>query len=107
MHVLVTCKNEDDSIKKGWARVVTFSHCKYMEIFPAAEGQLTPQSLVRSGPISSSFEMSWMFLLPVKMKIRSKMKALKCSQHYASIFQGQITPRSVMVSGRNVNSSKL
>ena len=23
MHVLVSCKNEDDSIKNGWARVVT------------------------------------------------------------------------------------
>ena len=34
-----------------------FSHYKSMWIFPDAQGQLTPQSLVRSGRISNSFEM--------------------------------------------------
>ena len=34
-----------------------FSHCKPMGIFPDAQGQLTPQSLVRSGRISNSSEM--------------------------------------------------
>ena len=34
-----------------------FSHNKLMEIFPDAQGQLTPQSLVRSGRISNSSEM--------------------------------------------------
>ena len=34
-----------------------FSHYKSMEIFSDAQGQLTPQSLVRSGGISNSFEM--------------------------------------------------
>ena len=34
-----------------------FSHCKSMGIFPDAQGQLTPQSLVRSSLISNSFEM--------------------------------------------------
>ena len=49
-----------------------FSHYKYMGIFYDAQGQLTPQSLVRSSRIS----------LPASMKkIRSKMKALGCSQH--------------------------
>ena len=44
-----------------------FSHYKSMGIFPDAQGQLTPQSLVRSGRISNSSEMlSWMFLLPAK-----------------------------------------
>ena len=38
-----------------------FSHYKSMGIFPDAQGQLTPQSLVRSGPISNSSEMLWMF----------------------------------------------
>ena len=43
MHVLVTCKNEDDSIKNEWARVVTtffpllvywdFSRCSRADIF--------------------------------------------------------------------------
>ena len=60
-----------------------FSHYVYLEIFPDAQGQLTPQSLVRSGRISNSSEMSWMFLLPASMKkIRSNMKALEWTQHF-------------------------
>ena len=66
-----------------------FSHYKSMGIFPDAQGQLTPQSLVRSGRISNSSEMLWVFLLPASMKkIRSKMKALEWSQafsHYNSM----------------------
>ena len=34
-----------------------FSHYKAMRIFPDAQGQLTPQSLVRSGRILNLFEM--------------------------------------------------
>ena len=60
-----------------------FSHYKSMGIFPDAQGQLTPQSLVRSGRISNSSEMLWMFSLPASMKkIQSKMRALECSQHF-------------------------
>ena len=60
-----------------------FSHYKSMGIFPDAQGQLNPQSLVRSGRISNSSKMLWMFSLPASMKkIRSKMKALECSQHF-------------------------
>ena len=60
-----------------------FSHYKSMGIFPDAQGQLTPQSFVRSSRISNSSEMLWMFSLPASMKkIRSKMKALECSQHF-------------------------
>ena len=52
-----------------------FSHYKSMRIFPDAQGQLTPKSLVRSGRISNSSEMLWMFSLPASMKkIRLKMK---------------------------------
>ena len=46
-----------------------FSHNKSMGIFPDAQGQLTPQSLVRSGRISTLLEMLWMFSLPESMKI--------------------------------------
>ena len=54
-----------------------------MGIFPDAQGQLTPQSLVRSGRIMNSSEMLWMFSLPASMKkIRSKMKALAWTQHF-------------------------
>ena len=41
-----------------------FSHYKSMGIFPDAQGQLTPQSLVQSGRISNSSEILWMFSLP-------------------------------------------
>ena len=65
-----------------------FSHYKSMGIFPDAQGQVTPKSLVRSGRISNSFEMLWMSSLPASMKkIQSKMKALECSQDYTSIFR--------------------
>ena len=57
-----------------------FSHYNSMEIFPDAQGQLTPQSLVRSGRISNLSEMLWMSLLPASMKkIRSKIQALEYS----------------------------
>ena len=88
----LSCKNEDDSIKMKeleWSQ--HFPHYKFMEsmeIFPDAQGQLTPQSIVRSGRISNSFEMLWLSSLPESMKkIRSKMKALDCLPHYTSIFQ--------------------
>ena len=60
-----------------------FFHYKSMGIFPDDQGQLTLQSLVRSGRISDSSEMLWMFSLPTSMeKIRSKMKALEWTQHF-------------------------
>ena len=60
-----------------------FSHYKAMGIFPDAQGQITPQSLVRSGRISNSSGMLWMSSLLASMKkIRSKMKAVECSQHF-------------------------
>ena len=91
MVVLLTCKNEEDPIKNRGARVFTtlcinfsdvqrqikmkelkcsqdFSHYKSMGIFPDAQAQLTPQSLVRSGQISNSSEMLWMSSLPASMK---------------------------------------
>ena len=50
-------------------------------------------------------------LLTCKMKkIRSKIEAQDCLQHYHINFsdaQGQITLELVAVSGRNLNSSKL
>ena len=65
-----------------------FSHYKSMGIFPDAQGQLTPQSLVRSSRISNSSEMLRMFSLPARMKkIRSKRKALECSQNFPIIIR--------------------
>ena len=45
-----------------------FSYYKSMGIFPDTQGQLTLQSLVRSGQISNSFQMLWMSLLPENIK---------------------------------------
>ena len=60
-----------------------FSHYKSMGIFQDAQGQLTLQSLVESGPNSNLSEILWLSALPVSMKkVRSKMKALACSQHF-------------------------
>ena len=84
MHVLVPARMRMiDSKMKELECTQDFSHYKSMGIFPDAQGQLTPQSLVRSGRISNSFKMLWMFSLPACMKkIRSKMKALEWSQHF-------------------------
>ena len=60
-----------------------FSHYKSMGIFPDAQGQLTPQSVVGSGRISNSSEILWLSSLSARIKqIQSKMKALECSQHF-------------------------
>ena len=65
-----------------------FSHYKSMGIFPDAQGQLTPQSVVGSGQISNSSKTLWLSSLTAKMKkIRSKIKVLEGSQHYTSIYQ--------------------
>ena len=53
MDVLVTRKYEEDSIKNEGATVVTTLYSKFSD----AQGQ----SLVRSGRISNSSEMLWMF----------------------------------------------
>ena len=86
---LVTCKNEEDKSKMNaqeWTQ--HFSHYKSMGIFPDAQGQLTPQSKVRSGRISNPSKILWVSLLPARMKkIQSKMKELEWSQHYSLIFQ--------------------
>ena len=58
-----------------------FSYYKSVGIFPAAQGQLTLQSMVGSGQISNSSKTLWLSSRPAKMKKnRSKMKALVCSQ---------------------------
>ena len=99
MSVLVACKIEEDPIKNEGARVVTtlfidFSH---------AQGQLTPKSVMESCRNSNPSKLSWLTLLPARMKkIHWKMKVLEWSQrfsHYKSmgIFpnaQGQLTHKS-------------
>ena len=49
-------------------------HCKSMEIFSNAQGQLTPQSMVELCRISKSSQISWLSLSHKRVKkIRSKM----------------------------------
>ena len=67
MGVLVACKNEEDPIKNEGARVVTtlfidFSH---------AQGQLTLKSVVESCRNSNPSKLSWLTLLPARMKNRA------------------------------------
>ena len=99
MDVLVACKNKEDPIKNEGARVVTtlfidFSH---------AQGQLTPKSVMESCGNLNPSKLSWLTLLPTRMKkIHWKMKVLEWSQrfsHYKSmgIFpnaEGQLTHKS-------------
>ena len=64
----------------GWPQ--HYSH-KSMGIFRFAQGQLTPQPLVRSATISNSVQTLWLSLLPERMKkIRSKMRALELPQGF-------------------------
>ena len=80
MHVLVTCKNEDDQIKNEGARVFT----RFLPLKVYGDFSRCPRPLVRCGRISNSSEMLWMFSLPASIKkIRSKMRALECSQHFS------------------------
>ena len=82
-----------------------------MGIFPDTQGQLTPQSSVRSGQISNSVEPFMIVLLicknegdPIKNRGARVFTTLYINFSDA---QGQITLELVAVSGRNLNSSKL
>ena len=56
-----------------------FPHYKSMGTFLVAQGQLTPHTLVESGPFSNLCGILWLSSLSASMKkIRSKMKALEC-----------------------------
>ena len=60
-----------------------FSHYKSMGIFPDAQGQLTPQSLVRSGKNFELVQDVMDVLVTCKYEEDPiKMKALEWSQHF-------------------------
>ena len=108
MDVLVTCKYEEDPIKNEGARVDTTLYSNFSD----AQGQIT---LVLVSILNSS-KLSCMSSLPARMRmIDSKMKELECSQdfsHYKSLgifpdAQGQLTPQSLVRSGRISNSSEM
>ena len=64
MGVLVACKNEEDQIKNEGARVVTTLFID----FPHAQGQLTPKSVMETCRNSNPSKLSWLTLLPARMK---------------------------------------
>ena len=99
MGVLVACKNEEDPIKNEGATVVT----RLFIDFSHAQGQLTLKSVMESCRNSKPSKLSWLTMLPARMKkIHWKMKVLEWSQrfsHYKSmgIFpngQGQLILKS-------------
>ena len=105
MVVLVTCKNEEDTIKNEGARVVTRLFIDISD----AQGQLTPKSVMESCHNSNSSKLLQLVLLSARMKkIHPKMNALEWSQyfsHYKSmgIFpdaHGQLTHKSLVGSCR-------
>ena len=66
MHVLVTCKNEDDSIKNEGARVVTTLFLLLVYVFSDAQGQLTPQSMIGFWPNFELIGTLMVFLITCK-----------------------------------------
>ena len=65
-----------------------FPHYKSIEMFPDAQGQLIPQSLVHFDQnLNSTRLYGCPWYLQKMKKIQSKMNALECSQQYASNFQ--------------------
>ena len=112
MDVLFTCKYEEDPIKNEGARLDTTLYSNFSD----AQGQITLVLVSVSGRNLNSSKLSCMSSLPARMRmIESKMKELECSQdfsHYKSmeIFpeaQGQLTPQSLVQSGRIMNSFKM
>ena len=83
-----------------------------MGIFPDAQGQLTPQSLVRSNQISNSVET---FMMAVLLTCKNDEDPIKNrgARVFTTLYinfsdtQGQITLELVAVSDRNLNSSNL
>ena len=89
---------------------------KWQHQFLEAQGQLTLWSMVGSGRMSNSSKLSCMLSLPASMKSTRSRTAEKNRRHRFSHYkpmgicsdlEGQLTPQSVVQSGRNSNSSEL
>ena len=113
MDVLVTCKYEEDPIKNEGARVDTTLYSNFSD----AQGQITLVLVSVSGRNLNSSNLSCMSSLPARMRmIDSKMKELSSVHKIFPIislwgfFQtliGQLTPQSLVRSGRISNSSEM
>ena len=87
MYVIVTCKYERiwwRTAEEKWQHL--FFHYKAMGIFSDAQGQLTPQTVVESGRILNSSELSCMSLLSASMKRIGWKTAEKKWQHRFSYY---------------------
>ena len=85
-----------------------FSHYKSMGIFPDAQGQLTPQSLVRYFELVRDVMDVLVTCKYEEDPIKNEGARLDTTLYSNfSDAQGQITLVLVSVSGRNLNSSKL
>ena len=84
MPVLVTSNFHDDSIKNERASIETpLYHYKSMGNFLDAQGQLTPYSVVLSGPNSNSSEIVCIYSLPPSIKrIWSKATKERWRHHF-------------------------
>ena len=101
MGFLVVCENEEDPLKSEGARLVTTLFIDFSD----TQGQLTLKSVMESCLNLYSSKLSWLFLLPARMKkIHPKMSALEWSQHFShyksmGIFpdvQGQLTHKCMV-----------
>ena len=80
MIVLVTCKNEEDPIKKEGTRVVTTLSIDFSD----AQGHLTPKSVMDSCQNTNSSKLIWLVLFSARMnEIHQKMTALEWSQYFS------------------------
>ena len=109
MVLLLTCKNEEETIKNRGARVFTTLYIYFSD----GQGQITLELVAVSGRNLNSSKLSCMSSLPAIMRmIDSKMKELECSQDFSNyksmgIFpdaQGQLTPQSLVRSNQISNS---
>ena len=110
MHVLETCKNEEDPIKNEGARVFT----RFLPFYGDFSRRSRAANSAVHGRIWSNFKLVHDFLIVI---VTCKTEEDPIKNEGARVFttlhinfsdaQGQITLESVVVSGRNLYSSKL
>ena len=112
MHVLVTCKNEEDSIKNEGARV--FTRFLTLKVY----GNFLIRSRAGTSAVLGRIWLKFSLVRDIMVVLLTcKNKEDPIKNEGARVFttlyidfsdaQGQITLESVVVSGRNWNSSKL
>ena len=89
MHVLVTCKNEEDPIKNEGTRVFP----RFLSLLVYGDFSRRPRAANSAvhGPIWSNFELGrdYIVVLLTCKNEEDPIEALECSKHYTSIFQSR------------------